>query len=204
MKHAVIFDIDGTIIESAAEDDRIYRESVLQVLGDVRLRTGLADYNPVTDSGILLQILADNGLPADKATIETVKATFFERMRAHIDSVGPFKPFPGARSVIARIEKSDEHRLAFATGGWRQSAEMKLSSAGFDIGAAPLATSDDAIHRTEIMRFALSGIDEDCAIVTYFGDGPWDERACRELGWSFQPVGPNLGGLETFDGLFMT
>lgn len=202
MKHAVIFDIDGTIIDSSAEDDRIYRESVVQALGDVRLRTELADYDPVTDSGILLQILADNGLPAEKGTIETVMTTFFDRLQAHIDSVGPFKALPGARSVIKRIGNSDEHRLAFATGGWRRSAKIKLSSAGFDIGAAPLATADDAIHRADIMRIALSGINEDCASVTYFGDGPWDERACLELDWSFQPVGPDLGGLETFDGLF--
>jgi len=204
MKHAVIFDIDGTIIDSTVEDDRIYRESVLQVLGDVRLRNRLTDYDPVTDSGILLQILADNGLPADKGTIDPVMTTFFDRLQAHIDAVGPFKALPGARSVIERIANSEKHRLAFATGGWRRSAMMKLSSAGFDIGAAPLATSDDAIRRADIMRIALSGLKEDCASVTYFGDGPWDERACHELNWSFQPVGPDLGGLETFDGLFMT
>ena len=202
--HAVIFDIDGTMIDSSAEDDRIYRESVLQVLGDVRLRKGLADYDPVTDSGILLQIFADNGLPVEKPIIDSVKKTFFDRLQAHIDAVGPFKPLPGARSVIQRIAASDRHRLAFATGGWRRSAMMKLSSAGFDIGAAPLATSDDAIGRADIMRIALSAIDADCVSVTYYGDGPWDERACRELNWSFEPVGSDLGGLETFDGLYLT
>ena len=202
--HAVIFDIDGTIIDSSAEDDRIYRDSVRSVLGDVRLRNGLADYDPVTDSGILLQIFADNGLPIDKQTIDSVKQAFFDQLQAHIDVLGPFKPLPGAKSVIQRIAASDQHRLAFATGGWRRSATMKLLSAGFDIGAAPLATSDDAIGRADIMRIALSEIDADCASVTYFGDGLWDERACRELNWVFQPVGRDLGGLETFDGLYMT
>lgn len=202
MKHAIIFDIDGTLIDSSAEDDRIYRESVLHVLGDVRLRDGLADYDRVTDSGILLQILADNNLPPENSTIESVMNAFFERMQAYINSVGPFEEVSGARAVLRRIANSKEHRLAFATGGWRRSAQMKLSSAGFKIGDAPLATSDDAIERTGIMRAALSAIDEECASVTYFGDGLWDEKACKELKWSFQPVGPGLGGLESFDGLF--
>lgn len=204
MKHAVIFDIDGTLIDSSAGDDRIYREAVAEVLGDVQLRKGLGDYDPVTDSGILLQIFADNGLAIDRQVVEAVRSTFFDRLQAHLDVAGPFSELPGARAVIQRIAASERHRLAFATGSWRRSATMKLSSAGFDIGVAPLATSDDATARVDIMQIALSWIDEDCASVTYYGDGPWDERACQELNWSFQPVGPDLGGLETFDGLFTT
>ena len=61
-RHAVIFDIDGTLLHSAEIDDALYRQSVRDVLGDVRLRPTLADYEYVTDSGILAQIFADNGL----------------------------------------------------------------------------------------------------------------------------------------------
>jgi hypothetical protein len=27
---------------------------------------------------------------------------------------------------------------------------------------------------------------------TYFGDGPWDQRACRDLGWDFIAIGGNV------------
>ena len=33
MKQAVIFDIDGTLLDSSADDDRIYRDAVRTVLG---------------------------------------------------------------------------------------------------------------------------------------------------------------------------
>ena len=202
MKHAVIFDIDGTLLDSSGQDDRIYREAVTHVLGDVTLRPSLGDYDPVTDGGILLQILGDSDLPASPEKIAAVKREFFRRMDAYVKESGPFRELPGAKSVFGRLLKSDAHCLAIATGGWRRSAEIKLSTAGFDIGTVPLATSDDAIERTAIMEFALQSIGEEVATVTYFGDGLWDQRACEILGWTFRAVGPELAGISSYDDEF--
>jgi phosphoglycolate phosphatase-like HAD superfamily hydrolase len=202
MKHAVIFDIDGTLLNSSDQDDRIYREAVNHVLGDVRLRPSLLHYNPVTDTGILLQILADNRLPADPNLIAAVKRQFCQRIEAFVLEQGPFDELPGARSVIGRLQNSENHCLAIATGGWRQSAEIKLKTAGFDIGSIPLATSDEASERTQIMEIALMSIGEDVASVTYFGDGLWDQVACECLGWAFRAVGPGLAGISSYDDEF--
>lgn len=202
MKHAVIFDIDGTLLDSSSEDDRMYRDAVRNVLGDVTLRRELAYYDRVTDTGILLQILADNGLAENSESMQSVKKDFFGRLRAFVSSSGPFCEMPGAKSVLHRLSASASHRVAIATGGWRRSAEIKLQTSGFQVDAIPLATSDDAIERTEIMRVALSALNEKFATVTYFGDGEWDKEACSVLGWTFCPVGSSLGGIESFDGLY--
>lgn len=202
MKHAVIFDVDGTLLDSSEADDRMYREAVAHVLGNVRLRPSLADYDPVTDSGILLQILGDSGLPADPTKIAEVKEDFFRRVEAYVHEFGPFNELPGAKSVIGRLQASDDYHLAIATGGWRRSAEIKLASAGFDIGDVPLATSDDAIERTAIMELALASIGDEVESVTYFGDGLWDRQACEILGWRFRAVGPVLAGISSYDDEF--
>ncbi len=202
MKHAVIFDIDGTLLNSAAEDDRIYRKAVIDVLGDVQLRAELTDYERVTDTGILLQVLADNHISADPETVDRVKQTFFSNLQTYVDSVGSFVEIPGARSILQRIAAAEDYSLAIATGGWRRSAEIKLKSAGFDIGSAPLATSDDAIERIEIMQKALVALDDEFVTVTYFGDGVWDRQACSTLGWTFSPVGPGVDGIVSYDGLY--
>lgn len=198
--HAVIFDIDGTLLNSADVDDALYRQAVRQVLGDVRLRPSLHDYEFVTDTGILRQILDDNRINGGNPLV-SVRSTFVDLLRAHVDAQGPFTEIPGARALLARLSASAQHAVAMATGGWRESAELKLQSAEFDYARIPLATSNDHHERAAIMEIALARLDGGFDRVTYFGDGPWDRDACRVLGWEFVAVGPALGGLESYRGL---
>ena len=201
--HAVIFDIDGTLLRSAAEDDALYRQAATDVLGAVAFREGLQHYDHVTDTGILLQVLADNEIQAEPQLIEAVKARFFELMQSFIDANGAFPAMPGAHDFVQMLAESPHHGVAIATGGWRRSAEMKLRAAGFSTEFCPLASSDDASERTGIMRHAQSriegAIEGTIAATTYYGDGLWDQNACRELGWQFRAVGSGLGGLLSFD-----
>lgn len=70
----VIFDIDGTLVDSVAFDARAYVAAVGDVLGNVSLRADWS-YGHVTDSGILRQICEENRL--DVAQYEqSVKARF--------------------------------------------------------------------------------------------------------------------------------
>jgi len=197
--HAVIFDIDGTLIESAAVDDALYRDAVNNVLGPVRFRATLDHYDCVTDSGILTQVLADNALPREPDPTGPVRARFVELLRDHIDDNGPFPEIPGAKSVLRALQGADGHAVAIATGGWGASARLKLETAGFPLNDIPLASADDARDRAEIMRIALARLGASFETITYCGDGPWDRAASERLGWHFVPVGSALGGLESYD-----
>ncbi|MBT8107826.1 MAG: HAD family hydrolase [Gammaproteobacteria bacterium] len=198
---AVIFDIDGTLLHSAAVDDALYRQAVHTVLGEVRLRPTLHDYPLVTDTGILQQIFVDNDISTEDGLLETIRSTFVDLLHGHVCEHGPFMEIPGATELLRELRDSDSHAVAMATGGWRQSAEFKLSSAGIDYANIPLATANEHHERTAIMEIALSGLGGTFDSVTYYGDGPWDRDACRALGWEFVAVGPELGGLESYHGL---
>lgn len=196
--NAVIFDIDGTLLHSAAVDDALYRVAVRTVLGDVQLRPTLHDYPYVTDTGILQQILVDNALAREDRLLEEIRSVFVGLLRDHVSDNGPFVEIPGARDFLYSLRESASHAVALATGGWRQSAEFKLYSAGFDVGDIPLATSNDHYRRTTIMQIALDSLGGAFDSVTYYGDGPWDQQACEQLGWEFVAVGAELGGIENF------
>lgn len=197
--HAVVFDIDGTLLRSAAADDELYRDAVLSVLGPVQLRPSFGDYEHVSDSGILAQIFTDNGIDDDGGLARAVKAHFAAAIESHISENGPFEEIPGARRAIEKLTESPDHGVAIATGGWRETALLKLRTAGFGDINVPVATSDDAQDRKDIMRIALSQLGSSFASITYYGDGHWDRVATQALGWQFVAVGPVLGGLESYE-----
>lgn len=195
---AIIFDIDGTLIESTSVDAGLYFSSVNEILGSVIFRKDPDDYEHVTDSGILTQVLNDNGHLFDNEIAASIKAVFIDRIKRHIETAGPFRAIDGAIEFVEMARASHNRRVAIATGGWRESALLKLQSAGFDINGVPVVTSDDSPFRVEIMRSALAMIGDQFESVTYFGDGKWDQRACRSLGWNFVAVGPDLDGVQSY------
>lgn len=196
--HAIIFDIDGTLIESMAVDTELYFSSIREVLGPVTIRDKLSDYEHVTDSGILVQLLDDNGYSFDTEIAAAVQSVFVDGIKEHIRTQGPFPTIEGAIDFFERARESESRRIAIATGGWRTSAVLKLESAGFKIDDIPLVSSDDSASRIEIMRIALAKIGDVFESVTYFGDAEWDRRACLSLDWKFVAVGPDLGGIRSY------
>lgn len=196
--HAVVFDIDGTLLQSVAVDEELYKSAVQAILGTVWFRESLNDYDPVTDSGILAQLLVDNAVATDPDPTSQIKAHFHEALRSHIATNGPFREIPGAKEMLQSLSESKAHAVAIATGSWAESALLKLDSAGLNTPGIPVATCDDSWDRTEIMQIAVSQLGSDFESITYYGDGPWDQAACNALGWHFVPVGPVLGGLDSY------
>ena len=194
---AIILDIDGTLLDSMAVDNELYFSAVQEVLGPVRLRD-LRDYEHVTDEGVLAGIYDDNDRPADAASMQAIKSLFIDGLRNHVDTAGSFPIIDGAVEFVDRLRAMSDTYLAIATGCWRDSATLKLESAGFNIDGIPLATADDAVSRVGIMRHALNGARAEVSSIRYFGDAEWDRRACRELGWEFVAVGPDVDGIESY------
>ncbi len=77
--------------------------------------------------------------------------------------------------------------------GCALSAELKLKRAGLPFTAIPFASSNDAVSREDILLTAANRAAEKYATqfasVTYVGDGVWDAKAARELGWRFIGIG---------------
>jgi beta-phosphoglucomutase-like phosphatase (HAD superfamily) len=197
--HAVIFDIDGTLLQSDANDDALFLAAVREVLGNVNVRPTWSMYTQFTAAGILHEILNDNDIVATIETVAAVRGRFVAGVRSHISAHGPFAEIPGAKAFVQSLHQSSTHRIAYATGGWRASALLKLSISGFPVEGVPLATSEDHFERHEIMLHALRQLKGVFATVTYYGDGHWDAAAAKTLGWGFVPVGRKLNGLAVYD-----
>lgn len=196
---AIIFDIDGTLLQSDTHDDVLYLASIRAVLGNVNLRPSWGMYTQFTASGILTEILNDNAIETTRETVNAVRDCFVASVHRHISAHGPFAEIQGAKSFVHNLHNSIKHRVAYATGGWRGAALLKLSVSGFPVTGVPLSTSDDHFDRQEIMLCALRQLDGIFDTVTYYGDGHWDAVAAKALGWQFVPVGRKLNGLTRYE-----
>ncbi len=63
--HLVVFDIDGTLVDSYGFDAELYADALRQVLG-IDIDTDWARYRNASDSGILDQIIEETGVEEDR------------------------------------------------------------------------------------------------------------------------------------------
>jgi beta-phosphoglucomutase-like phosphatase (HAD superfamily) len=135
----VIFDIDGTLLDSTETDNRVYAAALQSVLGELTLRAHWHDYEHVTDEGILRAVCLDNGLDFDTCR-EQVRAKFGELMVAHLADTRACPPIPGAQALFEQLRDSHRFQIGIATGGWGHTARLKTSARGLphDRGTASI------------------------------------------------------------------
>ena len=190
---AVIFDIDGTLVESFHFDGIIYASAVKDILGEVIIKDNWNQYKNITDTGILRQIMDENKI-CEEGQIGKVRNKFGELVRRHLENSSECHPKKGAIGLIDKLLSDPRYKVGFATGGWRHTAEMKLQQAGFDLKNTVLFSSDDSDERVEIMEKCLLALGSCFDHIVYIGDAEWDLQAAETLGWHFIGVGARLEG----------
>lgn len=184
-----MFDVDGTLIESFRFDEDCYVKAVYEALGQ-QINSDWESYKHVTDAGILDQHLKENNLFHLREELHHKVKNLFTRHITNYLYHNSVKPIEGVKEFLNRLRSDEGISISIATGGWKETAILKLESAGIDTDGIHIASSNDHHARTEIMKCALR--ESQCShlnSVTYFGDGPWDKIACAELNFNFVAVG---------------
>ena len=184
----VIFDIDGTLTQTTEADEECFVRSLAEVCGFGEVDTDWSHYKHATDSGILQEIYeAHAGRPPSPAEVSRFRQHFVGLL-AQVSSEAAFAAVTGAPLVLSRLADSAAHRVALATGGWRDAARLKMTSAGLSYDAYPAASNDDALDRESIIRLSMQRAAKRygrLGSTVYVGDGVWDARACRNVGIPF-------------------
>lgn len=193
--HLILFDIDGTLVDSHEFDAELYVRAVREVLG-IDVNDDWSTYRNVTDGGILDEIIDGAGLRSDRTRIHReVKDRFVGLVAEYLEEQGGRLPeIPGAGAFLAEVSSRGGVAVGLATGGWEETARMKLKAAGMGADELPLASGSDALTRVEIMQIAarrtLNGAT--AGRTTYFGDGVWDKRASEKLRYQFIAIGNHV------------
>jgi phosphoglycolate phosphatase-like HAD superfamily hydrolase len=189
--NTIIFDIDGTLVASAEFDTALYIEAAQKVFGEIRIHSDWSYYTHVTDSGILAQVMKENGIPKNHKACAEVRSLFGQLVQQYLAQT-PCSPVQGAIEAISLLQ--NDWNIGIATGGWGHTAAMKLISAGFSVTELPLFSGDDHYKRTEIMKLCREKLCADDKSIVYVGDGPWDLAAAHSLGWGLIGIGERLKG----------
>jgi phosphoglycolate phosphatase-like HAD superfamily hydrolase len=192
-RRLALFDIDGTLTATNEVDDECYTEAVAAELGVSASQIDWSDAPHITDTGIArwLWTWHRERLPTE-TELYAIKARFVtllhERFRSQPDR---FLAVAGAAQSLPRL-RADGWALALATGGWGESARMKLRAARLPI-AMPLFCSDHAFTREQIIALAWEHAARSAGgpfeRVVSIGDGVWDLTAASILDMPFVGVG---------------
>ena len=188
---AILFDVDGTLVESCSFDNTLFIQTIKEVLGnDLEITDDWHRYPRVTATGILHEVMRQNGIE-DFGIMGPIYEKFGHKMQEYL-AENELSPKKGAPELLEYLRARSEYAVGIATGGWGHTAMMKLEKAGIFYPDIPLCSSNDGVDRATIMQKCLAELGDDIERAVYVGDGRWDMETSAKLGWGFIGVGPEL------------
>jgi phosphoglycolate phosphatase-like HAD superfamily hydrolase len=195
----VIFDIDGTLVDSNQVDEDCYVQALALEFGLTDIDRNWASYTHATGSGILLDIFQRHW---GRSPTAAEKGAFTGRFLALLQecletSPGLFREIKGAGRLLQTLKQTPGFCLGLATGDWRASAELKLHGAGLPYDELVFTSADDGISREEIVSQCLARVQKQYQRSHFsktisVGDGVWDMKTAENLGLAFLGVGDGL------------
>jgi HAD superfamily hydrolase (TIGR01549 family) len=189
MTRAIIFDVDGTLIDSvdlhaAAWVEALKHFNIDVPFGDMRHQIGKGG------DQLLPLFLSPERLAREEETISEFRSELFKRKYLPV-----VKPFPGVPALFQRI-RLDGTRIALASSGKADEVENYARIAGVTELIDVATTADDADSSKpapDIFQAALAKLapipPDECVVV---GDTPWDVIAAKRAG--LRIVGVLSGG----------
>ena len=175
---AVLFDLDGTLIDSVYEHVEAWWSTLSQAGIQVpkwmiHRRIGMSGKSFITE---LLRELA----PKKKVNIDELEAEHDSRI---VDAVSLIQPLPGADELIKHLHRS-KIRVALATTGNRKQTRLLLKKLTIPRGV-PILTGDDAEKAKpspDIFIAAAQRLKVDLRDCIVVGDSVWDVLAAGRKG----------------------
>ncbi|GEO99302.1 HAD family hydrolase [Methylobacterium haplocladii] len=191
---AVIFDIDGTLLDSVD----LHAQAWVEAFAHFGVETDPERVRSQIGKGgdeLMPVFLPPDRVERDGKTIEAWRSDLFKR-----DYLDRVKPFPGVRALFERIRAADM-TVALASSGKRDEVEHYQEILGIADLVDTTTSSDDAERskpHPDIFEAALTKLAPlDTASILVVGDTPYDAEAAGKAGLA--TVGVLCGGFPEAD-----
>jgi phosphoglycolate phosphatase-like HAD superfamily hydrolase len=184
---AVLFDIDGTILNCNKAGKHSLIQACLDVFGTIG-KMEMVDFQGKTDPLILTESLSAMGFSDEiiKNRTEELKEKYFSHLEENIIKYD-ILIMPGIPELLKILSLQKNIILGILTGNFKKSAEIKIAAAGvkdyFPFGAY----GDDAHNRNDLPPVAKKlineiGIDMDFNDIFIIGDTVYDIECAKNSG----------------------
>jgi phosphoglycolate phosphatase len=194
--HAILFDVDGTLVETGGAGGESWRRAFLDLYGvdaDVKLFTEVGETDPAVGRRTFEGLFGRPPDPAEMARLMAVRLGHI--CNAVAESAG-YRVLPGVESTLKKLA-TEGYLLGLTTGNVEAAAFAKLHRGGLNRFFCFGGYGSDSADRGELTRVAIRraerilGMAVDSCRVLVVGDTPRDVSAARAAGTT--PVGVATG-----------
>ena len=193
MKHLVIFDVDGTLIDSQDHIVAAMTGAFASVGLPLPPRAALLGIVGLSLPQAMAVLVPDQPLAVHQALVDAYKASFMG-----LSVTDHAQLFPSAREVLDRLARDPSVTLAIATGKSRRGLGRMVAALGLDGYFATMQVADDhpsKPHPSMILACLRdTGIRAERAVMV--GDTSFDRDMARAAGvefigvsWGYHPAG---------------
>ncbi len=185
-RRLLLFDIDGTLIDSAGAGIQSLKDVLQQQFGISDDLRGV-EIAGKTDTGIVHQILRKQNIAVNEETTSGFLDLYLEFLARELPQ-RKGTVLPGVNELLLRLRERPQNILGLLTGNMERGAKLKLSHYGlwdfFEFGAF----ADDHHDRNELGPFAQRrarerhAIDFAAAEIDVIGDTPHDIACGKAIG----------------------
>ncbi len=130
LKNYLLFDIDGTLINTGGAGLRAMKSTVKSILGNENLLTGYS-FAGKTDAQIMNDMIRRSGLDDKLEELsKLLSQTYIENLKTNLKNSDNFRTYPNVNALLDNYQKNETYELALLTGNFETGAKLKLEHAG--------------------------------------------------------------------------
>jgi phosphoglycolate phosphatase-like HAD superfamily hydrolase len=199
IKKALIFDIDGTLLDLQKAESEAYARAFEVCFGLTGISTDWDSYPAHTDIALAKDILCERwGRPCLDCEWHRIMDTYNSILKEEVYGLGKFPILvPGVGPLLDHLSDRKDVGLALATGNAREIAQLRMTQAGIWQYFQGGGFAEDGDKKSQILTKAIS----DCrthwpalklADILYLGDSEGDISAADSNGVNFIRISPRI------------
>lgn len=185
----LLFDIDGTLLDTRGSGAGALMDAVEDVLGVRREDMPPLDLAGATDGGVVRKLFADARLPMTEAHADAYRTSYLGHLQRRLLAESfAGRLLPAVPTLLESLRQESHLHLGLLTGNLRNGAQMKLQRFAIEHHFIEGAFGDDAEDRNllgpiarERMR-AATGHDFSPDQIIVIGDTPKDVACAHAFG----------------------